>query len=114
MTEPSPRFWEVFFELSAGLPRQGPGSRACTEMALGLGHERPSRPSVLDLGCGVGGQTLHLVERGVFQHETDRVYMPPGLPLVLAPRDARDDPPLVDPGGGRHHRRRDATGARRR
>ena len=62
MTELTPRFWELFFELYEGLPRQGPGNRACAEKALGLCLDLPHRPSVLDLGCGVGGQTLHLAE----------------------------------------------------
>jgi len=62
VSEPSPRFWELFFELYEGLPRQGPGSRVCAEKALGLCCDLPPMPTVLDLGCGVGGQTLHLVE----------------------------------------------------
>jgi SAM-dependent methyltransferase len=60
MTEPTPRFWEIFFDLYEGLPRQGPGNRACAEKALGLCRDLPPVPAVLDLGCGVGGQTLHL------------------------------------------------------
>jgi tRNA G46 methylase TrmB len=62
MSEPTPRFWEIFFELYEGLPRQGPGNRACAEKALGLCRDLPPKPAVLDLGCGVGGQTLHLAE----------------------------------------------------
>jgi SAM-dependent methyltransferase len=62
MSEPTPRFSEVFFELYEGLPRQGPGNRACAEKALGLCRDLPPTPAVLDLGCGVGGQTLHLAE----------------------------------------------------
>lgn len=62
MSEPSPRFWEVFFEVYEALPRQGPGNRACAERALALCAELPPAPAVLDLGCGVGGQTLHLAE----------------------------------------------------
>jgi SAM-dependent methyltransferase len=62
MSEPTPRFWEVFFELYDGLPRQGPGNRACAGQALGLCRDLPPTPAVLDLGCGVGGQTLHLAE----------------------------------------------------
>jgi SAM-dependent methyltransferase len=62
MSEPSPRFWELFFEIYEPLPRQGPGNRACAAQALGLCRELPSSPVVLDLGCGVGGQTLHLAE----------------------------------------------------
>ncbi len=62
MTEPSPRFQEIFFELYESLPRQGPGNRASAARALGLCRELPPFPGILDLGCGVGGQTLHLAE----------------------------------------------------
>ncbi|MFV8836751.1 GNAT family N-acetyltransferase [Aquisalimonas sp. APHAB1-3] len=60
--ELSPRFWDIFFEVYASLPRQGPGSRACAARALGLCHDLPPFPVILDLGCGVGGQTLQLAE----------------------------------------------------
>jgi cyclopropane fatty-acyl-phospholipid synthase-like methyltransferase len=56
------RYWEVFFEVYEALPRQGPGNRACVQHARALCRELPSSPAVLDLGCGVGGQTLHLAE----------------------------------------------------
>lgn len=62
MDESVPRFWEVFFEVYEPLPRQGPGNRVCAEKALGLCAQLPQEPAVLDLGCGVGGQTLHLAE----------------------------------------------------
>lgn len=62
MNEPTPRFWEVFFEVYEALPRQGPGNRACAARALGLCRDLPPSPAVLDLGCGAGGQTLHLAE----------------------------------------------------
>ncbi|MDY0061651.1 MAG: class I SAM-dependent methyltransferase [Myxococcota bacterium] len=62
MSEPTPRFWEIFFEVFEGLPRQGPGNRACAVRALGLCRDLPLRPAVLDLGCGGGGQTLQLAE----------------------------------------------------
>lgn len=58
----SPRFWDVFFEVYEHLPRQGPGTRACAERALGLCSDLPEAPTVLDLGCGVGGQTLYLAD----------------------------------------------------
>ncbi len=61
MSEPTPRFSEIFFELYESLPRQGPGNRACAERAIGMCSDLPPSPRVLDLGCGVGGQTLHLV-----------------------------------------------------
>lgn len=60
MNEPTPHFWEVFFKVYEGLPRQGPGNRACAAKALGLCQDLPPVPTVLDLGCGGGGQTLHL------------------------------------------------------
>ena len=62
MNQPGPRFWEIFFELYESLPRQGPGNRACAARALGLCRDLPRSPAILDLGCGVGGQTLQLAE----------------------------------------------------
>ncbi len=62
MNQPGPRFWEIFFEVYEHLPRQGPGNRACAARALGLCRELPPSPAILDLGCGVGGQTLQLAE----------------------------------------------------
>lgn len=60
MSEISPRFWPVFFELYEALPRQGPGNAASAAAALALCPGLPPSPVVADLGCGVGGQTLHL------------------------------------------------------
>ncbi len=60
MESHSPRFWEIFFEVFEDLPRQGPGSKTCAAEALALCRELPESPSILDLGCGVGGQTLYL------------------------------------------------------
>lgn len=62
MSEPTPRFLQIFFEVFEALPRQGPGNRACAARALAFCRELPPAPAVLDLGCGVGGQTLHLAE----------------------------------------------------
>jgi SAM-dependent methyltransferase len=62
MTEPTPALSEVFFEVYEALPRQGPGDRGCAAQALALCRELPTSPVILDLGCGVGGQTLHLAE----------------------------------------------------
>lgn len=62
MSEFSPRFWPIFFEIYESLPRQGPGNRACVVRALALCRDLPPAAAVLDLGCGVGGQTLHLFE----------------------------------------------------
>lgn len=62
MDQPTPRFMEIFHELFGSLPRQGPGNRACAVRALSLCGELPHSPRALDLGCGGGGQTLHLAE----------------------------------------------------
>jgi SAM-dependent methyltransferase len=62
MNEPTSRFWEIFFEVYEALPRQGPGNRACAARALSFCKDLPPSPTVLDLGCGVGGQTLHLAD----------------------------------------------------
>ena len=62
MNKPTPRFWEIFFEVYETLPRQGPGNRACAVKALDMCKELPPEPAVLDLGCGVGAQTLYLAE----------------------------------------------------
>jgi SAM-dependent methyltransferase len=51
---------EAFFRLFEGLPRQGPGSDACTREALRRLPVLPAAPRVLDLGCGSGRSTLVL------------------------------------------------------
>jgi DNA-binding transcriptional MerR regulator/SAM-dependent methyltransferase len=48
---------EYFYELFEDLPRQGPGCREATLRALGLLKNLPSKPKVLDIGCGCGMQT---------------------------------------------------------
>jgi len=62
MNNSDSRFWEIFFEVYENLPRQGPGNRDCAERALGLCAGLPQAPRIIDLGCGVGGQTLHLAD----------------------------------------------------
>ena len=53
---------QLFFEVFESLPRQGPGNRASAARALALCRDLPPSPAVIDLGCGAGGQTLHLAE----------------------------------------------------
>jgi ubiquinone/menaquinone biosynthesis C-methylase UbiE len=58
--ESDQRILEVFFEIQRGLPRQGPGSDESTRKALSLCVGLPARPTILDIGCGPGMQTLTL------------------------------------------------------
>lgn len=51
---------EVFFDIQSGLPRQAPGDEQNTRAALALCTELPAEPSVLDIGCGPGAQTIVL------------------------------------------------------
>jgi SAM-dependent methyltransferase len=62
MTGTPSRLRQIFFEVFETLPRQGPGNRASAAKALALCRDLPPSPAVIDLGCGVGGQTLHLAE----------------------------------------------------
>lgn len=62
MPEPDSRFLAIFFEVFESLPRQGPGNRDCAARALRLCVGLPRIPMIVDLGCGVGGQTLHLAD----------------------------------------------------
>ncbi len=62
MSQISPRFQQIFFEVYEALPRQGPGNYDSAKKALNICDRLPSSPAVLDLGCGVGGQTLYLAE----------------------------------------------------
>lgn len=60
MDDMNPRLLEVFFEVQRGLPRQGPGDSGSTTKALALCSGLPDKPSVLDIGCGPGMQTMAL------------------------------------------------------
>lgn len=56
----------VFFEVHKDLPREAPGSRACTHRALELclaAAEGRVPATVLDVACGPGAQTIDLAER---------------------------------------------------
>lgn len=62
MNTMNPRLLEVFFDVQRGLPRQGPGDDGSTASALALCSGLPDKPSVLDIGCGPGMQTIALAE----------------------------------------------------
>jgi ubiquinone/menaquinone biosynthesis C-methylase UbiE len=51
---------DVLYELFDGIPRQGPGNNAATRRAWDLLEVVPPDPTMLDIGCGSGMQTLEL------------------------------------------------------
>ncbi len=53
-------FWNYFHEIYETLPRQGPGDRESTLHALRLLPALTHEHRILDIGCGVGAQTLDL------------------------------------------------------
>jgi ubiquinone/menaquinone biosynthesis C-methylase UbiE len=50
----------IMCSLFEGLPRQGPGSDACTKKMFQMLPGLPESPEILDIGCGSGMQTLEL------------------------------------------------------
>ena len=59
MDERTKRF---FFEIHSGNPREGPGSRDATERAFFVIPDLPDDPTILDIGCGPGTQTMDLLD----------------------------------------------------
>jgi SAM-dependent methyltransferase len=57
------RYWEIFFEIHTGLPREAPGDEGSAERALKMVPEHPAEPWVLDLACGPGAATSLLATR---------------------------------------------------
>ena len=55
-------YLQALMELYRDLPRQGPGDRESTLKALSLITDLPANPSILDIGCGTGAQTLDLMD----------------------------------------------------
>ena len=58
------RLIDLLVELHEGLPRLGPGNDESTLRALSLCKDLPSKPEILDVGCGTGAQTLALAADG--------------------------------------------------
>jgi len=50
----------IIFTLFEYLPRQGPGSAACTKKMFSCVPVLPEQPAILDVGCGSGIQTIDL------------------------------------------------------
>jgi len=72
---------QVMADQYGSLPRLGPGSPASTSKAFSLLGRLPDRPLVLDIGCGVGAQTMelakltpgHIIALDIFDWALDRV-----------------------------------------
>lgn len=60
--EMDPRLFEVFLDVQRGLPRQGPGCEESTLRAVSLCQGLRQSPSILDIGCGPGMQTVTLAK----------------------------------------------------
>ena len=56
------RLFEIFLEVQSGLPRQSPGCDESTLKALSLCPKLPDQPTILDVGCGPGMQTIALAK----------------------------------------------------
>lgn len=52
----------LFFEIHKDLPREGPGDPLSTERAFQVIPDLPANPTVLDIGCGPGTQTVQLAK----------------------------------------------------
>ncbi len=53
---------DIFFEIHADNPREGPGDFTSTKRAFLALKNLPGKPSILDIGCGPGKQTLDLAQ----------------------------------------------------
>ena len=54
ITADDPRYWEIFFEVHSGLPREAPGDPDSGLRALGMIPGLPAETLTLDLACGPG------------------------------------------------------------
>ena len=87
------RVIELLVELHQGLSRLGPGDDAATLRALAQCTSLPDRPTILDIGCGTGAQSLLLA--GTTRGQVIATDLMPSFLLQL-------DQNAADRGVGRH------------
>mgnify|MGYP001813510522 CR=1 FL=1 len=75
---------DLLVELHQGLDRLGPGDDESTLRALGLCRGLPAKPSILDIGCGTGAQTLTLA-----RHTEGAITATDLVPSMLAALNER-------------------------
>jgi hypothetical protein len=56
---------DVFFEIHADNPREGPGDFNSTKRAFLAMKNLPGKPKILDIGCGPGGGSQRILGRGL-------------------------------------------------
>ena len=66
----------MFWEIHSGLPREGPGDSQSTRRAYSMLKKLPKNPSILDIGCGPGMQTLELAKLSDGQIDALDNYQP--------------------------------------
>jgi serine/threonine-protein kinase HipA len=100
---------DALFRLFEALPRQGPGSAACTREALRRLPALSAAPRALDLGCGAGASTLVLAAtlrtrviavdiHQPFLSQLRAAAQARGLASLIEPRCADMRAPGVPPG----------------
>lgn len=52
--------WKLFWEIHSDNPREGPGDFQSTKEAFDMLKSVPTKPMILDVGCGPGMQTMDL------------------------------------------------------
>ncbi|WP_425449407.1 class I SAM-dependent methyltransferase [Dethiothermospora halolimnae] len=53
---------DLFFEIHKDIPREGPGDNDSTRQALSMLKDIPNNPTILDIGCGPGMQTIEIAK----------------------------------------------------
>jgi ubiquinone/menaquinone biosynthesis C-methylase UbiE len=58
---------ELFWKIHSGLPREAPGCDFWTLRSFHCMHDKRHNPSLLDIGCGPGAQTIALAKHSTAQ-----------------------------------------------